>query len=1056
MLSIYKASAGSGKTFTLTLEYFKIIFEMPIEYRNILAVTFTNKATEEMKSRIINELFKLADGQNTDYGKILCHELHMNETALQNKAKLLLSLLLHDYGRLAVTTIDKFFQRIIKSFIHELGIFPGYNVELDNEYVLLKAVDKVMEQIKNNTDLRNWINELLNDSVEEGKSWSVKNKIADLGQELFRENYMLFNQNVLAKFSDKHFLKAYRKFLNLQIKSFEDTLQQTAKQAIDIIVRNGLNADSFKRGKSGCVGWFYKLSVGNFDQPTPTVRKGAEFEDTWVTQKSPDRTNIENILPDLMSLLQETLIYYDTHSRTYLSAIQLTGNLYQLGILNDLYQEVRSYCNEKGLMLLSDTTHILNKLISNNDTSFLFEKCGNYYKHIMIDEFQDTSAMQWKNFRPLIVNSLSENCKAMIVGDVKQSIYRWRNGEWCLLAYEVEQQFKNLGVQNVYLSDNWRSAKEIVEFNNEFFEVASNFLARIYQQEVGEEDERAQIIQEAYKNLRQTPRKQKCGYVDILYGPEKIEKGSEVTIIADVINVIDNIRMRGGRLRDIVILVRNAKEGAAIAEYLMEYNKTIDSPISFISNDSLYVWSSPYVQFIIAVLRYIVEPFDLVNKAQIIYFYKTFVQYDSNISLHEIFNSSLETDIFTFLETKFNPSAESVMSYSLFETIETIIEHFCLQNKEEEIPYLIALQDIIYEYETNNSNSITLFLEWWEKEQGKRVLSTSEEVDAVRILTIHKSKGLEFEYVILPFCSWELDGVRPIRRIWCKNNEQEFNQLEYAPLNYSSKLINTNYREDYLNEHLKAYIDNLNLLYVALTRPKVELYIRPYSPKMNKDGSISLTDIGAFIFLVLKDMGVEIGCNGKYALGEQKILGNKSKEDEIHSFSLQKYPVWQSADRINVKYLYRDYTEPEEASLSAINEGKLLHEMFKVICNINDVEQAVAQAYLSGLIRNDEKNEYLTKIQKYLETPQASEWFHPKNKIINERDILFPGGSKARPDRVIERDGKVSVIDYKFGQSEEIKYIRQVRFYCKTLREMGYLQVEGYVWYVKLGKIISV
>ena len=191
MLSIYKASAGSGKTFTLTLEYFKIIFEMPTEYRNILAVTFTNKATEEMKSRIINELYKLADGQDTDYGKILCHELNMNAPALQNRAKLLLSLLLHDYGRLAVTTIDKFFQRIIKSFIHELGIFPGYNVELDNEFVLLKAVDKVMEQIKDNADLRNWIYELLNDSIEEGKSWSVKNKIADLGQELFRENYKI-------------------------------------------------------------------------------------------------------------------------------------------------------------------------------------------------------------------------------------------------------------------------------------------------------------------------------------------------------------------------------------------------------------------------------------------------------------------------------------------------------------------------------------------------------------------------------------------------------------------------------------------------------------------------------------------------------------------------------------------------------------------------------------------------------------------------------------------------------------------------------------------------
>lgn len=1055
MLNIYKASAGSGKTFTLTLEYFRIIFEIPTEYRNILAVTFTNKATEEMKSRIINELYKLANGQMTDYGKILCHELNLNAEALKNKASHLLSLLLHDYGRLSVTTIDKFFQRIIKSFIHELGIFPGYNVELDSEFVLLKAVDKVMAQAKNNTSLRSWINELLNDSVEEGKSWSIKNKIADLGQELFRENYMLFNQNLLTKFSDKHFLKSYRDFLNLQIKSFEDDLQLMSNQCIAIIDQNGLNADSFKRGKSGCVGWFYKLSAGNFEPPTQTVRNGAESKETWMTKKTLDRNSIENILPELMSRLQNALTYYDLHSRNYLSAIQLIGNLYQLGILNDLYQEVRSYCNEKGLMLLSDTTLILNKLLSANDTSFLFEKCGNYYKHIMIDEFQDTSAMQWKNFKPLVINSLSENSTAMIVGDVKQSIYRWRNGEWSLLAYEVEEQLKKFGVQNVYLNDNWRSAKEIVEFNNKFFEVASDLLTKIYRQDAGGENERAQTIKEAYKNLRQTPKKQKAGYVNISFGPEKIEKDSETAIISDVVNIINSIKKRGGRLKDIVILVRNGKEGALIADYLIEYNKIAITPIPFISNDSLYVWSSPYVQFVIAILHYLVEPFDSVNKAKIIYFYKTLVQNDSNISLHEIFIKSSNADIFDILETTFKPSEVSVLSYSLFETIETIIERFNLHNKEEEIPYLVALQDIIYEYEINNSNSLTLFLEWWEKELCKRVLSTSEEIDAVRILTIHKSKGLEFEYVILPFCSWELDGTRPIRRIWCKNKEQVFNELEYAPLNYSSKLINTNYREDYMEEHLKAYIDNLNLLYVALTRPKTELYLRPYSPKVNKDGSISLADIGAFIFLVLGDMGVEIESSGQYEFGEQRVLGNNS-EDVASPFSLQNYPVWQPYNRINVKYLYRDYTEPKESSLSAINEGKLLHEIFKSICNINDVEQAVTQVYLCGLIRSDEKKKYSTQILKYLELPQVYDWFHPENRIINERDILFPGGRKARPDRVVERDGKVVVIDYKFGQSEDNKYLSQVRFYCKTLREMGYLQVVGYVWYVKLGKIVNV
>lgn len=1056
MLDIYKASAGSGKTFALTLEYFRIIFEAPAEYKNILAVTFTNKATEEMKSRIINELHRLAEGEKSDYGVILQQELQLTDEQLKNKASLLRTLLLHDYGRLSVTTIDRFFQRIIKAFTRELGIFPGYNVELDSDFVLVKSVDKVMQQVKDNPELRNWISELMNSNVEEGKSWSIKSKIAELGEELFRENYMLFDKHILDKFGDKHFLRTYKDFLGAIIEEFELNLNAFALEALEQIQGQGLELADFKGGKAGCASFFYKLNNGNFDEPTATIRKGADDPDAWVTKTSANKGKIECIRPRLMQELQKALDFYDANNRKYLSARQLSGNLYQLGILNDLYLEVRSYCDEKGLMLLSDTTHILNMLIADNDTSFLFEKCGNYYKHLMIDEFQDTSAMQWKNFRPLVVNSLGEGCKAMIVGDVKQSIYRWRNGEWALLAHGVEEQFKDLGVNNIVLRDNWRSAREVVEFNNDFFETAARTLTALYTTDAGEDDPRVKTIEEAYQSLRQTPRKQKTGYVDVLFGPEKKEEEGEQRIMADIVAIIQDITARGGRQKEVVILVRGGKEGAFVADYLMEYNKTAEKPVNFISNDSLYVWSSPYVQFIVAILRYITEPYDMVNKAAILYFYRIFVQDTANPVLHEIFAKAQENDLFALLDTNFEIEASPVLSYSLYETIETIIDKFSLKNKTAEIPYLIAFQDIIYEYETNNSNSITLFLEWWEKEQGKRVLSTSEEVDAVRILTIHKSKGLEFEYVLLPFCSWELDSVRPVRRIWCSNNEQGFNALEYAPLNYSSKLADTIFREDYFDEHLKAYIDNLNLLYVALTRAKTELYVRPFRPKQTKDGRIAISDIGALIYQVLTEMRGGVEEDMQFTLGEKQQLSPKKGEVPASSFTLESYPVWQPEGRISVKYRFRDYTEPENIGLSAIDEGKLLHEIFKSVRYADDVEQAVQQAYLSGLILRHEKEAYCAKITAYLTTPGASEWFSPDCEVINERDILFPGGDKARPDRVILSDGILRVIDYKFGQSEESKYLKQVRYYCSALKKMGYHRIEGYIWYVKVGKIIKV
>lgn len=1060
MLDIYKASAGSGKTFALTLAYFRIIFTSPSEYRNILAVTFTNKATEEMKSRIINELHRLAEGEKSDYGDLLKQELGLNDELLKNRAVLLRTMLLHDYGRLAVTTIDRFFQRIVKSFTRELGIFQGYNVELDSDYVLLKAVGKIMQELGKTPDLKGWINELMNRNVEEGKSWSIKSKIAELGEELFHENYMLFDKQILERFSDRQFLKNYQDYLRGLIENYRGRQTDYGKQALDIIRDYGLVLSDFKGNKSGCASHFYKLVDLNFDEPTATIRKAVDQPESWYTKTSPHKNQIEAIFPALNTLLKESLQLYDREYRLYLSACLLSGNLYQLGILNDLYQKVRVYCDEKGVMLLSDTTHLLNLLIADNDASFLFEKSGNYYKHLMIDEFQDTSSMQWRNFRPLVVNCLAEGGHALIVGDVKQSIYRWRNGEWGLLAYGVEEQFRQLGVRNIVLEANWRSAREIVEFNNTFFNEAVRLLTDLYSRDAGPEDHRIPVIGEAYRSLNQKPCKNKEGYVDIRFGPQRQEEDAAKTIMQDVVAIIGDILRRKGNPRDIVILVRDGKEGGFVADYLMEYNKTAEVPINFISNDSLYVWSSPYVQLIVAILKYIVEPYDQINRATILYFYRVFVQKRYDEHLHGIFGEAGE-DILEQLVTGFRTDNGNALSYSLYETIETFIDELGLKNSNSEIPYLIAFQDIVYEYETGNSNSITLFLEWWEKEQRKRVLSTSEEVDAVRILTIHKSKGLEFEYVILPFCSWELDDVRHQKRIWCRNTQPGFDQLEYAPLNYSAKLASTVFSEDYLDEHLKAYIDNLNLLYVAMTRAKTELYLRPYAPKFKKDGTISISDAGAFTFKVLTALkgstseATSSNEENRYYRGCKHSL-DSYRQDKTSPLTLDSYPTWQPGERLSVKYNYRDYMTPEEAGLSAIDEGKLLHEIFKSIRYTEDVDSAVNQIYLSGLIRYDEKAGYCTKIGEYLNHPRASEWFGHQWEVITEKDILFPGGTKARPDRVMMANNQICVIDYKFGLSEEAKYVKQVKFYCHTLEKMGMTPVKGFIWYVKTGKIVEI
>lgn len=1066
ILDIYKASAGAGKTFALTLQYFKIIFSTPLEYRNVLAVTFTNKATEEMKSRIIHEIHKIAIGDDTPYSEKLRDDLGLSREQLKNKAVVLRTLLLHDYGRISVTTIDQFFQRVIKSFIREMSISPGYCVELHSDVVLEKAIDQVMMRIKSDKELEEWVKELMLSNVDSGKSWNVKRRISELGEEIFKENYMLFDEHTLETFSDKKLLREYQVMLRQHIESFEKKLLALAEKACLLIKENGLTVSDFKSMKSGAAGYFYKLADKRFDAPSDTVRKAINDVGGWVTKnKEADVLGrINSIYPHLSSLLRECVEWHDTYSPHYNTAIRVADNLYQLGILNDLYTQVRAFCDEEGVMLLSDTTHLLNILIDGNDTPFLFEKMGNYYKHLMIDEFQDTSAMQWRNFKPLVVNSLAEGNKAMIVGDVKQSIYRWRNGDWSLLAMGIQQEFQHLGTNDVILQQNWRSTREVVDFNNRFFEKAAVCLRQQYDSEVGSDNTLSDQIAVAYDGLKQEAMRDKAGYVDIEFGAEKSEEEGQEQIVDSVISIVNDILARGGQLKDIVILVRGKDEGAFVANYLMAYNRTNETRIPFISNDSLYVWSSPYVKFVVAVLKYLTTPYDLVNKAAIGYYYTEFIL--NKTCGHETFSAVKSEDIFALVDAAFKINTENIRFYSLFETSEIIIDKFGLRNALEALPYLIAFQDIVFEYETVNTNSIPLFMEWWEKEKKRRVLSTSEEIDAIRIFTIHKSKGLEFEYVILPFCSWELDTSQPARCLWCRNKEEGFNRLDYVPLNYSKKLTETLFREDYNAEHLKAYIDNLNLLYVALTRAKSELYVRPYSPKTNKDGSMSSSNIGTFIYQVLFELKqdgtysdvIDDSLNLKY--GTKTVRGEKGKEkkeeDDGLQLSLTSYPVFELGNRVSAKYRFMDYNDLDAVSASPVNEGKLLHELFKTIEYEEDVDSAVQSVYQSGLIRAEERAGYRLLLHQYIQQPEAKEWFDRKYKVINERDILMSSGKKWRPDRVITTGDITLVIDYKFGHLIEDKYEKQVANYHRLLTQMGYKQVFCYIWYVKLNKVVLV
>lgn len=1061
MLNIYRASAGAGKTFALTLEYFKVIFANPYEYKNILAVTFTNKATEEMKSRILKELNKLAQGESSVYRELLSNQLGMDIQQLQERAQLLQSLLLHDYGKIAITTIDAFFQRIVKSFARELGIVAGYNIELDSNFVLDKAIDRVMERVRKDRTLRSWIDELISTSIEEGSSWSVHGKLLSLGKELFNESYKLLDAGLLEKFSNKEFLADYHRFIMGVIKAYEEELQGIGKEAVRIITDHSLEVSDFAYGRSGAVNYFYKLAAGNFDPPGSRAQQAADSDKGWYTAKADRKGDIQQLLPRLAPLMARGVEIYNNRYEHYASALAVKKNIYLLGILNDLYSEVRHYCDENGVLLLSDTTQILNSLMEDNETSFIFEKFGNHFKHLMIDEFQDTSTMQWKNFKPLLENSVAQDATTLLVGDVKQSIYRWRNSDWMLLAHDVEQEFAHLGTNNIFLTNNWRSSHEVVTFNNCFFEVSSRLMAAQYRTECPDATQWGEAITGVYGDVEQEPKRELQGYVDVRFMEGDDDASEAEYVMNEVISIVEDIEQRGGEQRNIAVLVRTAKEGASIADGFMQYNMDHpDHPIHFISNDSLYLWSSLYIKFIVGVLVYLVRPDDKINSASISYYFSRYIK-RSEESSDTILKASSDPGKGN-LYKELNEQFKAFNTLSLYELVERIIEHLKLNDNKLEIPYLVAFQDVVYNYESCNPNNVTQFLEWWENEKGKQVLSTSEQVNAVRILTIHKSKGLEYDHVIVPFCSWKMDSLNPPRRIWCLNREEGFDALEYVPLGYSSKLANSLYKNSYYEEHLKAYVDNINLLYVALTRAKNELYLRPYKPKKDTTGKVDAVN-GLLYETIrifkeseeteLRQMTIDDEMNLTY--GIKQIPTKEVGTQEV--LLLDSYPVSDSENRLSIRYRYKDYDNPKENGQGAIDEGKVLHMLFKSICYKEDVEMAVRLGVVQGVIAYDKREEFCGKMLEYMQQQGVEEWFSDRYRIINERDIIFPGGERIRPDRVmINANREVTVLDYKFGIRQSKQYEKQVAYYCKTLRQLGYNQVKGVIWYPKLKKQVIV
>lgn len=1069
-LTIYKASAGSGKTHKLTEEYLKLVFDNPKKYKKILAVTFTNKATEEMKFRILSELFNLANGNKNGHYKTLMNEFKwLDDKQIVKRARLILQFILYNYYYFDINTIDSFFQKITKNFAREIGIQYGYNVELDTQKIIDQAIDKMLDDVGKNEKLTKWLTDFALENIEDDKTWNLRYSIKSFASEILKEDFQENEKKIINKIEDKKFLKEFISEINKIISVFDNKMKDFGKLAVDVAQNYGLEAVDFSGGQRSFFNYFIKIQNKDFE-PTASVLKVVDEEEKWYAKKTDNqiKENIQNAFPELNKTLKQTLAYYNSDGKKYSTAISVKKYFNVLGIITDIASKIAEIRDEENTMLISDVNPLLNKIIDNNDTPFIYEKTGNKYHHFLIDEFQDTSLFQWKNIKPLMQNNLDQNKFSLVVGDVKQSIYRWRGGNWKLLVDGINQQVGDALIKTVTLEKNWRSEENIIKFNNSFFTNAAKILQQKFNnelEEVGDENlsknlfSFTNLINEAYKDSCQKfpeHKKKNKGYVNVKFYENIKGKQWRENVKTELPEIIDNILDKGYKEKDITILVRNAKDGRQVADLLFKMEKYNN----IISKDSLFLNTSVSVKIIVCALKFLIQKDDKINLVTLVSEYLENRKLKNEV-LNDIFLKN-RNQLIELLPDEFKKLIKGNEHYSLYDLTEKIIESFLLNNNKTEFVFIQAFSDVVLEYSENNKADISSFLDWWKENAGKKTIHVPESIDAIQIMSIHKSKGLGFKVVIIPYCDWEIDHTFAHDNIlWCKSEITPFNEIDILPIKYGKKLTATYYNNEFFVEKLHAFMDNLNLLYVAFTRTKEALFI--LSPEKKKKISSS----GDLLHEIINGAN-DVNLNSEFErIDFSKSLENKcfefgelmpqsKDESKTKEYVLKEYLSKTKAFKLRIKREAEElFEETENERTKQINYGKFMHEVLSKIYTVDDVEPELKKLLTEGIISSNELNELKNKLITVIEFDDVKEWFTSDWEVKNESSIITSSGDIRIPDRVLIKDNKAVVIDFKFGEENE-KYKEQVSEYMKYLKEMKYENVSGWLYYVERKKVVGV
>lgn len=1108
-LTVYRASAGSGKTFTLAVEYISLLVKDPENYQHILAVTFTNKATQEMKMRILSQLYGIANSlqSSQQYFNKVKEKTNMPDAVIRNNARAALTLLIHRYNNFRILTIDAFFQQVLRNLAHELGQTANLRVDLNNEEITEKAVDQMIESLEKGQPVLQWISTYINNSIEDDNGWNIIGKIKTFGTNIFKDFYKAHEANLKEQLSNADDFKVYETTLRKRRNDIRKTFNSKARSILNEIKNANLDIPSNYR--SGLYKYLTDSAIAPLtNKPLKAgVLKANESPQNWTSSKcaKADKQQIQTLAAEVLSAQLSELIAYNNDNWNEFQSIQLTlSHLSELRLLHAIADAVDNLTKDTNRFMLSNTQALLKELIADSDTPFIFERIGARLKHVMIDEFQDTSTIQWQNFQVLLANCMAQELSQnLIVGDIKQSVYRWRQGDWGILN-NIEKSFAHQKIRLETLDYNYRSEKRIIDFNNAFWEQCVANTAK----EVAQDDaEKAKIVQKAYEDVAQkTHKTTENGFVKISLYPSKVMKDAVLEELIETIKELFNNGYGGKNQSKIAILVRSKSNIQDIVNALLQ---AFGNEINIVSDEAFRLDASLSVNIIVSAMHLLTHPDDVLTRGKLVKLYnqevlkKPLTDTDLLVSINESNNidtknidkkerRKLATEqqmakLNSQLPPEYVANRELLLGLPIVDLVDKLFMLFGLDQLDGQSSYICTLYDTLNDFLKDHTADIDDFINEWENSLSSKTIQ-SDEIEGIRIMTIHKSKGLEFDNVIIPFCNWEMEKKG---KLWCetKNKPAPYNKLPLLPIDFSrDKLIGTVFEDDYKEEHFQNIVDNLNLLYVAFTRASKNLFvfglrqgkttldnIAKGTPPGNRSYAIELAlrqvseqlqgsslsfpdDIGSEIHFEYGTLVPETH-EKEHAVADNPFLIKPDK----HIVSIATYPQAATFKQSNksIEFVKGEDVDPSDRT-RYIKIGNVLHQLFSTIYTTADIPTRLNELEQQGIIYNDEitSAQLRTRIEDAITNPQVQEWFSKRWQLYNECTILEYNKDtneveEHRPDRVMTDGKEFVVVDFKFGKERE-EYKKQVQQYMEILIRMGHKKVSGYLWYVVKNNVVEV